>query len=102
MRLIQRLNITLRDERFSLSLLVGVTGLVLTLQNPLARESASDLLSRVELPNLSQVLEMRPGTPPPAVEGDQLIPDEIEDVQPLSTVERADSRSREPRQVSGR
>ncbi|WP_018954320.1 hypothetical protein [Thioalkalivibrio sulfidiphilus] len=81
MHLTERLNTLLGDQRFMLSALVLSTGLVLTLQNPMARDSAAELISRVQLPDISQVFEMRPQTPPPMVEGDQLANEEIEDVQ---------------------
>lgn len=81
MQLTERLNSLVGDQRFVLSALVLATGLVLTLQNPMARDSAAELVSRVQVPDLSQVFEMRPQTPPPMVEGDQLMSEEIEDVQ---------------------
>ncbi|HSP00851.1 MAG TPA: hypothetical protein VLN90_05240, partial [Thioalkalivibrio sp.] len=77
--------------------LVGVTGLVLTLQNPQAQDSAAELISRMQLPDLSQVIEMRPQTPPPVLEGDQLIQEEVEDVQLIVPVDREHSRSRDLR-----
>lgn len=102
MYFMQRFNLVSGDRRFSLSVLVAVTGLVLTLQNPQAQESAAELLSRVELPNLAQVFEMRPQTPPPGVEGDQLAMDEGDEAQTLVTVERDFDRARDPRRIPER
>jgi hypothetical protein len=96
MQFMRRMSATLGDERFSLSALVCVTGLVLTLQNPLAQESAAELLSKVEFPNLTQVLEMRPQSPPPLVEADQLLTDEGEEVRTIATTEREYARSGDP------
>lgn len=93
MHFIQRFNLVRGDQRFTLSLLVAVTGLALTLQNPQARDSAAELLSRVELPNPAQVLEMRPKTPPPGVEGDQLATDEGEEIQIITLIDRDEARS---------
>ena len=92
MRFLQRINVVRKDDRFVLSLLVFATGLVLTLQNPLAQDSLSRLASSVEMPNFEHVFEMRPQTPPPAMEGDQLMADEGEEVQTLVTTEREYSR----------
>jgi|GEM_PF-2499954 len=97
MHFIQRFNLVGQDQRFSLSVLVGVTGLVLTLQNPQAQDSAAELISRMQLPDLSQVFEMRPQTPPPVLEADQLIQEEVEDVQLIVPVDREHSRSRDLR-----
>lgn len=84
---------TLRDERFQLSLLVMATGLVLTLQNPEARESAGELLSRVDLPDVAQVMDMRPQTPPPWLEGDQSTSrDDIENSAPTALLDRERAR----------
>lgn len=81
------------DQRFTLSLLVLATGFVLTLQNPQAQQSASDLISSIDLPSLSQVAEMRPQSPPPGVEGDQLATDEGQDAQTVVIVDRDEIRS---------
>jgi hypothetical protein len=102
MRIMQRVSSTLGDQRFTFSALVFATGLVLTLQNPMARDSATDLFSRVDLSNLSQVFEMRPQTPPPAMEGDQFMTDEGEEIQPLVTTERSYDRDSDPRSIPGR
>jgi len=97
MHFIQRFNLVGQDQRFSLSVLVAVTGLVLTLQNPQAQDSAAELISRMQLPDFSQVLEMRPQTPPPVIEGDQLVQEEIDEVQLIVPVDREHSRSRDLR-----
>ena len=81
------------DRRFILSLLVLATGFVLTLQNPQAQQSASDLVSSIDLPSLTQASEMRPQSPPPGVEGDQLASDEGQEVQTVVIVERGEIRS---------
>lgn len=95
MHFMRRLSATLGDERFSLSALVVATGLALTLQNPLARESAAELISKVELSDLTQVLEMRPRTPPPVMDGDQLLTDEGEELKAIAATEREHARSGE-------
>ncbi|MFN2348426.1 MAG: hypothetical protein ABR558_02475 [Thioalkalivibrio sp.] len=100
MNFIQRFNLVGQDQRFSLSVLVGVTGLVLTLQNPQAQDSAAELISRMQLPDLTRVLEMRPQTPPPVLEADQLVQEEVEDVQLFVPVDREHSRSRDLRKPS--
>jgi hypothetical protein len=97
MHFMQRFNLVGQDQRFSLSVLVAVTGLVLTLQNPQAQDSAAELISRVQLPDLTRVLEMRPQTPPPILEADQLMQEEAENVQLIVPVDREHSRSRDLR-----
>jgi hypothetical protein len=88
MRLMQRINAVYHDRRFPFSLLVLATGLVLTLQNPQARDSAAELLSRVDVSSLTQALEMQPRTPPPGVEGDQLTVEEGEQLDAVVVPER--------------
>lgn len=84
---------TLRDERFQFSLLVMATGLVLTLQNPEARESAVELFSKVDVPDVAQVMDMRPQTPPPWLEGDQsTTQDDIESSAPTALLDRQNAR----------
>lgn len=87
-----------RDQRFTLSLLVLATGFVLTLQNPQAQQSASDLVSSIDLRSLSQVTEMRPQSPPPGAEGDQLASDEGQETQTVVIVERGEIRSTDLRE----
>lgn len=81
-----------RTPQFELGLLMLATGLVLTLQNPMAVDSASRLLSEIDLPSPARVLEWRPGNPPPWVDGDQMLSEEPEEL-PLAT---AVTRDHEP------
>lgn len=76
-------------QQFQLGALVMFTGLVLTLQNPDARDSAAELISQVEMPSLSNIMEMRPSGPPPLMDSDQFLMDEVEEIQPvLVTLDR--------------
>lgn len=85
------------DQRLPMSILVLVTGLVLTLQNPDAQDSAAAVLAKVEVPNLSQVMEWRPGGPPPWMDGDQMLTEEIEELPAIAGLERDLERSRDLR-----
>ncbi|WP_018876358.1 MULTISPECIES: hypothetical protein [unclassified Thioalkalivibrio] len=89
---------TYRDQRFQLSLLVLATGFVLTVQNPEAQESAAELFSKVEFPNLAQVQDMRPQLPPPWMEGDQFVSEDSEATPVVPLLERTDARSPDPRE----
>ncbi|WP_019624151.1 hypothetical protein [Thioalkalivibrio thiocyanoxidans] len=77
-----------QQHPFILSLLVLATGFVLTMQNPQAQDATAELVSKVELPTLAQVMEMRPQSPPPGVEGDQLMSEEAEETQALIMLDR--------------
>jgi hypothetical protein len=72
----------------NLGLLVLATGLVITLQNPDAVDSASRLLSELDLPSPARVMEWRPDSPPPWVDGDQLMVDEAEELPTVATTSR--------------
>ncbi|WP_018140789.1 MULTISPECIES: hypothetical protein [unclassified Thioalkalivibrio] len=89
---------TYSDQRFQFSLLVLATGIVLTLQNPQAQESAAELFSKVEFPNLAQVQDMRPQLPPPWMEGDQLVSEDSESAPVVTLLERGDGRSADLRE----
>lgn len=89
---------TYRDQRFQLSLLVLISGIVLTVQNPEAQESAAELFSKVEFPNLAQVQDMRPQLPPPWMDGDQVVSDDSESTPIVPLLERTDARSVDPRE----
>lgn len=78
--------------------LMLVTGLVLTLQNPDARDSASRLLSELDLPNPSNVLEWRPDSPPPWLDGDSFTGEEAEDTPALAAISRDPEVLGDPRQ----
>lgn len=84
MRLMLRFQSSTRNPQFQLSALVLATGLVMTLQNPAAVDSASRLLSEIDLPSPARVLEWRPDSPPPWMDGDQMLAEEVEEV-PLNT-----------------
>ncbi|AHK79119.1 hypothetical protein M911_08075 [Ectothiorhodospira haloalkaliphila] len=76
-------------QQFQLGALVLFTGLVLTLQNPDARDSAAELISHVEMPSLSNIMEMRPSGPPPWMDSDQFLMEDAEEIQPaLATLDR--------------
>ncbi len=97
MRNLYRSTAVSRDQRLPLSILVLVTGLVLTLQNPDAQDSAAAALAKVEVPSLSQVMEWRPGGPLPWMDGDQMLTEEIEDLPAAANLERDIERSRDLR-----
>lgn len=84
MRFSLRSKSTTQAPQFELGLLVLATGLVLTLQNPAAVDSASRLLSEIDLPTPARILEWRPDSPPPWVDGDQMLAEEPEEL-PLGT-----------------
>lgn len=90
-----------RDHRFVLSVLVLATGLVLTLQNPRAVESVEALFSSPQLPEPTQVFEMRPQGPPPAAEFDQLLMDEGEEAPIVFSRERSRDRPADLRAPAG-
>jgi hypothetical protein len=64
MRFMFRSKTTTDDPSMGLGVLVLATGLVLTLQNPNAVDSASRLLSELDLPSPARVLEVASGQPP--------------------------------------
>lgn len=98
MRSMLRSKSTTRNPQFDLGLLVLATGLVITLQNPAAVGSASELLSRIDLPSPAEVLEWRPDNPPPWMDGDQMASEEVEEVPILTTVRREAEPERDPRE----
>ncbi len=68
-----------REETFSaLSPLVLVTGLVLTLQNPLAVDSAREAIGLVDWQGMAQSLDFRPKGPPPGLDADTAMNEEAE------------------------
>lgn len=82
-----------RDRQFTFSLLMLATGIVLVLQGPQVQESTAELLSSVEFPNPAQVMEMRPQTPPPWIEGDQALTEEAEETRAIAILDRDEARS---------
>lgn len=76
------------DGRFPVSLLFAITGFALVLQNPQAQETAVELISNAEMPNLERIVEFRPQTPPPGVESDQVASDEGPDLRTVPVMER--------------
>ncbi|WP_019625381.1 hypothetical protein [Thioalkalivibrio sp. ALJT] len=89
---------TYSDQRFQFSLLMLATGIVLTLQNPVAQESAMELFSKVEVPNFAQVQDMRPQLPPPWMEGDQLASEDTDSSPVVTVLEREGIRSADLRE----
>lgn len=68
-----------RDEALStLSPLVLVTGLMLTLQNPLAVDSAREAIGLVDWQGMVQSLDLRPNGSPPGLDSDTMISEEVE------------------------
>jgi hypothetical protein len=88
MRFMLRSKSTTRSPQFDLGPLVVATGLVLTLQNPAAVDSASQLFSRLDLPSPAHVLEWRPDSPPPWMDGDQMVTEEAEELPFADAVSR--------------
>jgi hypothetical protein len=78
--------------------LMLVTGLVLTLQSPEARDSAARLLAELDLPNPANVLEWRPDSPPPWLDGDSLLREETEETPTLASASRDPEALSDPRQ----
>ncbi|EHQ53136.1 hypothetical protein ECTPHS_10626 [Ectothiorhodospira sp. PHS-1] len=76
------------DRPFLLGGLVMLTGLVLTLQTPVSQDAMADLFSGMESPTLARTLEMWPGNPPPWMDGDQLMTEEVEELPMLLGADR--------------
>jgi hypothetical protein len=98
MRFMFRSKTTTNDPSLGLGVLVLATGLVLTLQNPNAVDSASRLLSELDLPSPARVLEWRPDSPPPWVDGDQMLMDEVEEGPAVTAVSRDPEPELDPRE----
>jgi hypothetical protein len=98
MRFMFRSKTATDDPSLGLGVLVLATGLVLTLQNPNAVDSASRLLSELDLPSPARVLEWRPDSPPPWVDGDQMLMDEVEDAPAVTAVSRDPEPGLDPRE----
>ncbi len=98
MRFMFRSKTTTNDPSLGLGLLVLATGLVLTLQNPNAVDSASRLLSELDLPSPARVLEWRPDNPPPLVDGDQMPTDEVEEAPAVNAANRDAEPALDPRE----
>lgn len=98
MRFMLRTQSTTRTPQFQLGLLVLATGLVITLQNPAAVDSASRLLSEIDLPSPARVLEWRPDSPPPWVDGDQMLAEEAEELPLTTAVTREPDPALDPRE----
>lgn len=89
MQILDRSRSAQRDERVTLSLLVVLTAAVLTLQTPGATLGPNDILPRLEFPSPSEVMHLRPGGPPPGIDGDSTASEEIEHTSPVQRVDRA-------------
>ncbi|MCG5500008.1 hypothetical protein [Ectothiorhodospira lacustris] len=76
------------DRSFLMGGLVMLTGLALTLQTPVAQDAMADLVSGLEAPTLARTLEMWPGNPPPWMDGDQLMTEEMEELPALLGADR--------------
>lgn len=98
MRFMVRSKTTTDDPSLGLGVLVLATGLVLTLQNPNAVDSASRLLSELDLPSPALVLEWRPDSPPPWVDGDQMLMDDVEEVPAITAANRDAEPVTDPRE----
>ncbi|MBS0001784.1 MAG: hypothetical protein KFF45_01745 [Thioalkalivibrio sp.] len=98
MRFMLRSRSTTRNPQFDLGLLMLATGLVITLQNPAAVDSASQLISEIDLPSPARVLEWRPDSPPPWIDGDQMVSEEAEEVPVLTTASREAEPAVDPRE----
>lgn len=98
MRFMLRSKSTARNPQFDLGLLMLATGLVITLQNPAAVDSASRLLSATDLPSPAHVLEWRPDSPPPWLDGDQTVSEEVEEIPVLTTTSRESEPAVDPRE----
>jgi hypothetical protein len=86
----------LHPARFGALMLV--TGLVLTLQNPEARDSAARLLAELDLSNPAGALEWRPSSPPPWLDGDTVLREEVEETPTLANIRRDPKALSDPRQ----
>jgi hypothetical protein len=71
---------------------------VLTLRNPNAVDSTSRLLSKLDLPSPAFVLEVRPDGPPPWVDGDQILSDDMEEAPAITAVNRDAEPGMDPRE----
>ena len=98
MRFMFRSKTTTNDPSLGLGILVLATGLVFTLQNSHAVDSASRLLSGLDLPSPARVLEWRPDSPPPWVDGDQVLMDEVEEGPSVTAVSRDPEPGLDPRE----
>lgn len=98
MRFMFRSKTTTNDPSLGLGVLVLATGLVLTLQNPNAVDSASRLISELDLPSPARVLEWRPDSPPPWMDGDQMLMDEVEEGPAVTAVSRDPEPGLDPRE----
>ncbi len=89
---------TTRDrQRSTLPMLLGLTAVVLTMQSPLHTDTVGLTLPQLEFPTPSQIMEMRPGTPPPWMEGEQLAMDEPDQVPNATGVHRDQTVIDDPR-----
>ncbi|SEP58351.1 hypothetical protein SAMN05421693_101137 [Ectothiorhodospira magna] len=75
-----RFHAAVGERPFWLSSLVLLTGLTLTLQTPLSQDATVDLFAGMERPTLAHTLELWPGNPPPWMEGDQMMTEEMEEL----------------------
>jgi len=87
MYVIRRSQMTRDEQRATVPMLLGLTAVLLTMQSPFHPDAPEISFPQLEFPTPSQVMEMRPGTPPPWVDGDQLAIDEP-DQAPVMTGNR--------------
>ena len=98
MRLIFRSEARTEKQPPPFGWLILATGLVFSLQNPAAVDSASRLLSTLDIPSPAQVFEWRPDGPPPWVDGDQMLTEEVEDLPAEISLTRDNERALDPRE----
>jgi hypothetical protein len=78
-----------RDEQpATVPMLLGLTVVVLTMQSPLHNDAPGLSFPQLEFPTPSQVMEMRPDSPPPWADGDQLVMDEPDQTSVVTGVQR--------------
>ncbi|MGM0553470.1 MAG: hypothetical protein ACQETK_06690 [Pseudomonadota bacterium] len=88
-----RLQHASRDHQFTFSLLMFASGVVLVLQGPQVQDSTAELLSSIEYSSPTQVMEMRPQSPPPSIEGDQALTEEPDEAQTIAILDRDEART---------
>lgn len=97
MFVMRRIHTTRNQQQAVIPMLLGLTAVVLTLQSPMHTDAPGLSFPQLEFPTPSQILEMRPNTPPPGVSGDQLTLDEPDQVSVTSSNHRDQSAGDDPR-----
>ena len=89
MQILDRTRSAPLDQRVILSQLVALTVAVLTLQTPGAALELGDILPRLEFPSPSEVMHLRPGSPPPGIDGDSVASEETEEASYVQRTDRS-------------